>query len=454
MDNKKGFNLFGKKELPNQSNDMANLNTTPQPEVNQLQNNEQNPFDLPAINSNFQEVQEQPMTENQAVAFEPSVNTTPEMPAVNNTDFNNFSQNEFEAQTTEPTRENQLATEASPVVQNEPAAAPIQETAPEQPVQASTPAPEPGTINTLNNLGAYDVDIKETAKKELNKKPFIIIAGVLLLALCLIGMTTGGDSKLFGKAPNDITIPGENEDDPSNKAEEPNENEGESGENNDDENEGGENESGDGEDIYFDPSERPDEDEQEEEETTPIGSGAVNGGSISDTVSKQEHTQIKIDSAFDTLVENPTPLVLPHNMDVEYEVRQDGNALNILLNGSVVSYIDMTPTDEEAIDGVAIYATGHISNNYLLIKVHKNYDFGDFYILDKNFQIAESGKYELESEPTITIDGIYYGKVNCNGQRSDKKIGPTVEVYKFDTKKGTKQYRYSIDYSNEFNKCS
>ena len=222
----------------------------------------------------------------------------------------------------------------------------------------------------------------------------------------------------------------------------------------DDENEGGENESGDGEDIYFDPSERPDEDEQEEEETTPIGSGAVNGGSISDTVSKQEHTQIKIDSAFDTLVENPSPPVLPHNMDAEYEVRQDGNALNILLNGSVVSYIDMTPTDEEAIDGVAIYATGHISNNYLLIKVHKNYDFGDFYILDKNFQIAESGKYELESEPTITIDGIYYGKVNCNGQRSDKKIGPTVEVYKFDTKKGTKQYRYSIDYSNEFNKCS
>ena len=143
------------------------------------------------------------------------------MPAVNNTDFNNFSQNEFEAQTTEPTRENQLATEASPVVQNEPAAAPIQETAPEQPVQASTPAPEPGTINTLNNLGAYDVDVKETAKKELNKKPFIIIAGVLLLALCLIGMTTGGDSKLFGKAPNDITIPGENEDDPSNKAEDP-----------------------------------------------------------------------------------------------------------------------------------------------------------------------------------------------------------------------------------------
>lgn len=439
MDKKNGFNLFGKKELPNQSNDIANLNANPQPEVNQTQINEQNAFEMPAMNNSFQEAQ--PKVENTPNVFEQSFNTQAEMPELNNTDFNNMNQGDFSTQSTEPTIENQLATPEPSMSQPRPQQ-PTQVATPKSVPESeavSAPAPEPGTINTLNNLGTYNVDLKETAKKELNKKTFLIVVAVAILLLCITGMVTGGPSKLFGKAPNEITVPGENEDDPSNKVENPEENENESGENGEtEEDESGANE----------------EEEVVEEPTSPNGNTSVSGGSINDTVVKQEHTQIKNDSEFDTLVENPSTLILSSNQEVAYEVRQDGFALNILQDGNVVSYIDMTPTDDEAIDGVAIYATGHISNNYILIKVHKNYDFGDFYILDKNFQIMESGKYDLESEPIITQDAIYFGKVNCNGKRSDNKQGPVVEVFKFDSKKGTKQYRYSIDYNDEFNKCS
>lgn len=477
MDNKKGFNLFGTKnnELPNQNigtqNNEVEQRNFVQPEYTQPENTnidftvnnfseQPSMIEMPAVTNNFEQnnfdnssafSKDTQQSTGVEIGFQSA--QTPQLTEANTFEMNSGS--DFSMQDTEQSIENQLASMPAPT-QN---TLPTQESTPimaqQQTPQQEVPQlpPEPKNINTLNNLGTYDGNMKVQAKKELNKKPFIIIAAVLVLFIC-ISLVSKGPSQIFGKAPNDIVIPGEKDDDLSNKVEAPEEDETDENDENDEYDENGNYIGGDGNDIVLDPNQPQEDNEESNTELPSSGGEALNGENIKDTISRYEHTQVTIDTMFDTLAENPSYIVLPNNQDVIYEVNQVGYDFKILRDGNVVSYLNMAPEDGEAIDGVVIYATGHLSNKYILIKVHKNYDYGDFYILDSQFQIITSGKYEKEYEPTITLDAIYFGKVNCNGIRSNKKSGPVVEIYKFNTQKGTSEHRYSIDYANNYNKCS
>ena len=43
--------------------------------------------------------------------------------------------------------------------------------------------------------------------------------------------------------------------------------------------------------------------------------------------------------------------------------------------------------------------------------------------------------------------------MNCNGKLSNNKFGPAFEIFRFDTKAGTLQYQYNIDYVGEEDLC-
>ena len=456
MENKKGFNLFAhkKQELPNQANNIENNNIEQHNAVDQTpiietQNQDfgQNIFDEQIIKETQnveQNIFNEPIPAPQMPATDfISNNLDQPLQQVENNTFGTDNQSEFSTQETEQSIENQLASEVEspqPVPQPEVPATPTV-TEQTQPTQPELP-PEPQNINALNNLSTYDGNIKEKAKIELNKKPFIIIAGIAALLLCA-GFMFGGSNKTFGKAPNEIIVPGENEEDLSNKVEAPDNEENEPSNDEEDKN------------INLAPEETPStpNNNGNKENSSSIGSLSTTSKTIENIILNDENLTLAYNFAFGTQQRNPS-VYYPLGESYYYDVNQVGRELTISLEGNVVSYLNFSQIDILNQDEHEVYMKGYLSNRHLLVKAYKTPGTGYYYILDGQFQIVDSGNYEKDYEPQTTEEAIYYGKVNCNGTRSNKEKGPVVDIYKLDTFSRKTEHVYSIDYTGNFNTCS
>lgn len=437
---------------------VININETPSLEniTNNVEPKQEsnNPFEMVSTEVPIEEEPPIPPSNDTSLAFSnveiPSpVEETALQPEVSKTSTPEFGENvsgEFSTQETEQSIENQLASKVEEPVQTEKPdlmAAPQEE--PQQEEVQILPPPEPGTINALNNLASYNGNIKEVAKKGLNKKPFIIVASILVLAVIgVVTFTALGGSKTFGKAPNDITVP---EDDASHNIVTEEE----------DVKKTEEEDSNPSTEVLPTPEPSTDTNNNNNSNNNTVVDNTkktYNYSSITGSVERIEGTKIDTNVTFDTFYPDIKRIIFNHNLEHPYDVQQANGIFTISHVGEVLYSLNVEVISGSDLSRNEIYVSGGNSNNYIILFVNKTEKDGEFHILDSNFQTVESGSYNEATKPVVTIDGIYFGVINCSGTKADSSKGPVTNVYKFDTKTGTKSLRYSNNYNNSDNYCS
>ena len=329
--------------------------------------------------------------------------------------------------------------------------APVQQTFNQQ------SAPD-NSINSLNNLSTEQTtSVNAQFKKNAKKTPFLIIAAVMIFMLLAGGTGVVVKTKIFDKAPNEITKPGTTDDKDSEKDKEDKNDK-------DDKQEGGV-EIGVPEDgmvyVQIGDTEIP----MDSDEAANAGKTPSNYETLEEAITEEDNyvpaTQTEVHE-FDTF--NGAAMFKFSNTGTAYLLETYGADIiisslvdenNWSLKTEVLrrTYEPLTYTS----NGVTVteYAEpiAYHSQNYLLLKVVKDVENGYYVILNDQMNVIFEGPYYAQSTPKATNNAFYIGSMNCKGKLSNVKTGPVFEIFKFDTKTGKTTYQYNIDYSGEENLC-
>ena len=313
-------------------------------------------------------------------------------------------------------------------------------------------------MNNLNNLSSGpSTSVSSQLKKNAKKTPFLIIAAVLIFFLLAGGTGVVVKTQIFDKAPNDILKPGENADTENNDKNDKNDKE---------EIEEGTVEIGDLEDgmvyIQIGDSEFPiDADEAANAGKTPSSYETIEDA-ITNEEGYVEATQKELHE-FDTYA-GPAVFRFSNSGPV-YLLESDGPNVTISQLYDENNYANKTELLRRTYDPIVYTLPGggteivHVtpiafhSQNYLMLKIVRDMDRGFYIILDNTMKVLFEGPYYEQSTPKATDDAFYIGSMNCNGKLSNNKFGPAFEIFRFDTKAGTLQYQYNIDYVGEEDLC-